>query len=207
MAHDLTATQARTVSTTDLVIYDEIDVINRAIMADALAGNLNTTVDDGTTMTESTPTITVVSSGLGVFTPNATLTIAGTSVTLGDGGTDGTGIEQATADINNAAIVGLTATEDGTEITLSYEPPMAAWTLTLAEGSGGLAELGFTAGTTSATTPESINYWNVWGGTLTDRKQSYELAQVINHFQGFGYSITAKTNTVTTNTLLWEVYW
>ena len=207
MAHDFTATQARTIATTDLVIYDEVDVINRAIIAAALAGDLDVQVTDGTTMTESTPTVTVVSSGAGAFTPSATLTIAGTSVTLGDGVNDGTGLEQAVADINNAAITGLTASEDGSEITLSYEPPMSAWSLTLAEGSGGLAELGFTAGTTSSPTPASVSYFNVWSGQLTDRKQSYEFSQVTTHFQNLGFNIVAKTNTTTTNTFLWEIYW
>ena len=208
MAHDLTATQARTVSTTDAVIYNEIDTINRAVLAAALAGDLNTQVADGTTMTESTPTITVTSSGAGAFTPSATAVFAGTTVTFGDGGTDGTGLDQAVADINNAAIAGLTATTDGAEITLTYSPPQATWSLTLAEGTGALAELGLTAGTITATTPDSVSYYNMWSGQIEDRKKSFEFTQVIQHFQDSGYSILAKQNTASAQTtFLWEVYW
>lgn len=208
MAHDLTATEARTVSTTDLIIYNEIDTINRAVIAAALAGDLQTTVDDGTTMTESTPIITVTSSGAGAFTPSNTATFAGTTVTFGDGGNDGTGLDQAVADINNAAITGLTAAHDGSEITLTYECPQANWTFTLAEGTGALAELGFTAGSTTATAPESVDYYSVWTGTTEDRKKSYEFTQVVNHFQNLGYSILAKQNTASsTAVFMWEAYW
>ncbi len=209
MAYDLTATQARTVSTTDLVIYNEIDTISRAIMAAALTGELSTTVDDGTTMTESTPTITVTSSGAGAFTPSETIVLAGSTITLGDGSGDGTNVYQATADINAADITGLTATTDGSEITLSYEPPQATWGITLAEGSGSaLADLGFTAGSESPATPESVDYYSVWSGVTEDRKKSYELAQVVNHFQNLGYNILAKKNTTTASSVIkWEIYW
>lgn len=208
MAHDLTASQARTVSTTDQVIYNEIDTISRAIYTDALAGNLQTTVDDGTLMTESTPIVTVTSSGAGAFTPGNTAVFAGTTVTFGDGVNDGTGLDQAVADINNAAITGLTASHNGSEITLTYECPQSVWSITLAEGKGALAELGFTPGTTSATNPESVDYYSVWTGQTVDRKSSYEFAQVVNHFQDLGYNILAKQNTNSAvATFMWEVYW
>lgn len=51
---DLTATQARVISTSDLVIYNEIDTVTRAIMAAALTGALTVTVATGTTITDST---------------------------------------------------------------------------------------------------------------------------------------------------------
>ena len=208
MTHDLTATQARTVSTTDQVIYNEIDTINRSILTDALAGNLQTTVDNGTTMTESTPIVTVTSSGAGAFTPGNTAVFAGTTVTFGDGVNDGTGLDQAVADINNASITGLTAAHNGSEITLTYECPQAVWSLTIAEGTGALAELGFTANTYSATNPESVDYYSVWTGTTEDRKRSYEFSQVVNHFQSLGYNILAKQNTNSAvATFMWEVYW
>lgn len=209
MTHELTATQARTVSTTDQVIYNEIDTISRAIYTAGLAGNLTATVDDGTTMTESTPTITVTSSGYADgWTPGGTLSIAGTLVTLSSGINDGTNIDQATADINNAGITGLVATNDGSEITLTYESTQSLWSLTLAEGSGALAELGFTAGTTAATNPISVDYYSMWSGTLEDRKKSFEFTQVIQHFQDIGYNILAKQNTNSdTTTFKWEIYW
>jgi len=209
MTHNFTATQARNLSTTDQVIYNEIDFINRAILADALAGNLQTTVNDGTTMTESTPVVTVVSTGYADgWTPGGTLTIAGTTVTLSSGVNDGTNIDQATADINAAGVVGLVATNDGSEITLTYETPRTTWSLILAEDSGALGELGFTSGTFSAPAPESTEYYSVWSGQTEDRKKSFEFSEVVNHFQGLGYSILAKLNTESqTATFMWEVYW
>jgi len=210
MASDLTATQARILSTSDKVIYNEIDTISRAIIDAALLGNLSTVVNDGTTMTESTPVVTVTSSGYSDgWTPGATLAIAGETVTLSSGPNDGTNIDQATTDINNADISGLTATNDGSEITLSYEAPQGSWALALSEGSGGLSELGFTAGSTSlSTNPESVDYYSVWSGTSADRKKSYEIEQVMKHFQSLGYNIVIKKNvTSDTTTFKWEVYW
>jgi hypothetical protein len=205
---DITATQARTVSTTDQVIYNEIDTITRAILTASLAGNLTVVVDDGTTMTQSTPAITVTSTGTTTFTATETIIIAGATITLGDGVNDGTGVEQAVADINNAAVTGLTATQSGTQIVLSYQPPQATWTLILAEGNGSaLADLGFTASTVLATDPESVDYYNVWTSQATDRKKTYEYGQVVAHFQGIGYNIVPKKNIVTENTLKWELYW
>lgn len=210
MTNKLTATQARTLSTSDKVIYNEIDTISRAIIDAALLGDLSTVVDDGTTITESTPVVTVTSSGYSDgWTPGATLAIAGETVTLSSGPNDGTNIDQATADINNAGISGLTATNDGSEITLSYQAPQSSWTLALSEGSGGLNELGFTAGTTTlSTNPESVDYYNVWSGTTGDRKKSYEIEQVLNHFQSLGYNVVIKKNvTSDTSTIKWELYW
>lgn len=208
MTHDLTSTLARNMSTSDLVIYNEIDTITRAIYTASLAGGLTATVNDGTLMTESTPTITVTSSGAGAFVATQTIVIAGTTITLGDGVGDGTNVYQATADINAAGISGLVATTDGAEITLTYEPPQSAWTLTLAEGNGtALADLGFTAGTVTATDPTSVSYYSMWSGVADDRKKAYEFAQVSNHFQSLGFSILAKKNTTTANTFYWEIYW
>jgi hypothetical protein len=59
---DLSATQARIISTTDLVIYNEIDTITRAVMAAALTGELTVTVSTGTTITDSTDYFNVWSS-------------------------------------------------------------------------------------------------------------------------------------------------
>jgi hypothetical protein len=209
MAHDLTSTQARTASTTDQVIYNEIDTITRAVIVAALAGELTTEVADGTTMTECTPIITVTSVGAGAFIATETIIIAGETITLGDGATDGTGIDQAIADINNTAITGLVASRLGNEIVLTYIAPLSAWNLVLVEGSGtALANLGFTAGTTAATTPTSVDYYSMWSGLTADRKKLYEYTQVIHHFQGLGYSIITKQNTDSAQvTFKWEIYW
>jgi uncharacterized membrane protein len=212
MAHNLTATQARNMSASDLVIYNEVDTITRAIYAASLAGDLSTQVTDGTTMTENTPTITVVGTSVGtgaVFTPNDTIIIAGTTVTLSSGAGSGTNVYQAVADINAASIVGLTASTDGAIVTLTYQCPQGTWSLALAEGNGtALADLGLTAGTTTATTPESVSYYNMWSGQIADRKKSYEFAQVVQNLQNDGFNIVAKQNTVSAQTtFMWEIYW
>ena len=208
MTHYLTSIQARSLSVSNLIIYNEIDRITRAIYTASLAGNLSAVVDDGTIMTDSTPTITVTSSGAGAFTPGATATFAGTTVTFGGGSTDGTGIDQAVADINAANIVGLSAAVSGSEIVLTFNPLQTAWSLALGAGSGALAELGFTAGTVSASDPESVNYHAVWSGATPDRKKSYEFGQVINHFLDLGYNIMLKKNINTAKPLFkWEIYW
>jgi len=211
MAHDLTATQARTVSTTDAVIYNEIDTINRAVLAAALAGDLNTQVSDGTTMTESTPTITVTGSVANpTFTAADQVQLAGQAIALGVDAGAGTGLDQAIADINNAAITGLTASKnDADQLVLTYIPPQSAWTLEIGAGTGTAnADLGLTAGTVTATTPDSVSYYNMWSGQIEDRKKSFEFTQVIQHFQDSGYSILAKQNTASAQTtFLWEVYW
>jgi hypothetical protein len=85
MTRDLTASQARTVSTTDLVIYNEIDTIQREIMAQALLGNLTATVENGTTMTESTPVVTITGTEAdpAVGVAGESLTIAATTIYTG----------------------------------------------------------------------------------------------------------------------------
>lgn len=205
MAHDLTATQARTVSTTDLVIYNEIDTITRAIYAAGLAGDLSTSVNDGTTMTESTPTITVTGTVADPVVGGAgeALTLAGGTVSL----PANSDVDQIVAAINDEAITGLTASKNASsQVVLTYEPPMATWSLVIS-GDSGNTTIGITTGTVPATDPESVTYYNVWIGQTEDRKKSYEFAQVINHFQGLGYNIVAKQNTTTTNTFYWEIYW
>jgi hypothetical protein len=89
---------------------------------------------------------------------------------------------------------------------LSYEPPSSTWSLLIGAGSGNTT-IGLTEATVTATTPLSVTYYAMWSGTTENRKYSYEYAQVINHFQNLGYNIVAKKNTVTANTIKWELYW
>jgi len=50
-----TASDARTLAENNLVIFDEVRTIERAIIVAASGGFLETVVDDDTTMTNSTP--------------------------------------------------------------------------------------------------------------------------------------------------------
>jgi hypothetical protein len=204
MNKTISAQQARNVSNTDMVIYNEVDAISRAIYAAAIAGNLDATVNDGTTMTESTPTITVTGtvSNPAVHGGSESLTLAGESVTLPHNGD----VDQIIAAINDANITGLVATKNSnTQIVLTYQPPQTAWTFTIGTDTGN-ATCGFTADIIAATDPDSVVYYNVWSGTAEDRKKSYEYSQVISYFQDLGYNILAKKNTITENTFYWEIY-
>jgi len=206
MTRDLTASQARTVSTTDLVIYNEIDTIQREIMEQALLGNLTATVDNGTTMTESTPVVTITGTEANpaVGVSGESLTIAATSITLAAN----SDIDQIIAAINDDGPAGLTASKNASDqIVLTYETPQANWGLIVSADSGNTT-IGITADTYNAPTPESVEYYQVWAGISEDRKKSYELSQVVNHFQNLGYSILAKKNTdSSTEVMKWEIYW
>ena len=170
MTHDLNASQARTVSTTDLIVYNEIDYINRQIIAASLAGDLSVTVDDGTTMTESTPTITVIGTIANpTITPANTLIIDSQTITLSQRTGSGTNIDNIVGDINTLS-TGLVASENtSNQLVVTYEPAQGNWALVIGAGTAN-AEVGFTAGTVVPTDPESVNYYSVWSGTTDDRK-------------------------------------
>lgn len=204
--HGLSASQARTVSTTDLIVYNEIDAISREIVAQALLGNLQATISDGTLMTESTPEIVVTGtvSDPAVGGVGEALTIAGQSITL-DANED---VDQIIASINDVGIEGLVASKNATSnIVLTYQPSQASWTFVIGADSGN-ATIGITDGTADpAADPASRDYYDVWTNLEDDRKLSLHMTQVINYFQGLGYNIVQKLNVATGNTFQWEVYW
>ena len=209
MTHSLTSTQAKTVSTSDLTIYNEIDTITRKIYSESLLGNLSAIIDDGTTMTESTPTITVTGTVSNpTFVANDTFVIAGSTVTLGNGATDGTGLNQAIADINDAAITGVVASKNSSnQLVITYTPTQSSWSLVVGAGTANTA-LGFSDNSTyTSSTPTSVSYYNAWTGLIDDRKLSYQMSRVSNHFQNQGFNIVQKKNTSTTTTFYWEIYW
>lgn len=202
---DFTATQARTASTTDQVIYNEIDTVTRAILTAALTGELTVVVANGTTMTQSTPTITVTGTVADpvVGVVDESLILAGNTIVL----TANNDVDQIVATINDAAVTGLSATKNAAQqVVIAYTPPVATWSLMIGAGTAN-ATVGVTAGSEAPVDPESIAYHSVWSGQETDRKKSYEFAQVVQHFQNLGYSIIAKKNTDTGNTFKWELYW
>jgi hypothetical protein len=202
---DLTATQARSASTTDQVIYNEIDTVTRAILVAALAGELTTVVADGTIMTDSTPTITVTGTVTNpvVGVTDESLVIAGETITL----SANNDVDQIVATINDAMITGLVANKNvSQQVVIVYDPLPTAWSLIVSAGAGA-DTVGITVGSETPPTPSSVAYHSVWSGQETDRKKSYEYAQVVQHFQNLGYSIIAKKNTDTVNTLKWELYW
>lgn len=206
MQHGLSASQARIASTTDLIVYNEIDAISREVIAQALLGNLQATINNGTLMTESTPVITVTgtASNPTVGGVGEALTLAGQTVTL-EANED---VDQIVASINDTAIPGLAATKNATSnVVLEYTPPMGTWALVVGADSGNTT-LGLTEGTKiPLSDPSSRDYYDVWTNLTDNRKLSLHMTQVINYFQHLGYNIIQKENTTTGNTFMWEVYW
>lgn len=206
MSHTLTAADARTVAFADLIVHNEVDYIERQIIAAGLNGDINVSVTDGTTMTNSTPTITVTGTEVAPTVTNTnTIILVGETVILG---TTGLSLNAVIADINDAAITGITASKNaGNQLVITYEPTQALWSLVIGAGTANV-ELGITAGTVTADTPDSVSYYNAWTNDIPDRKLATQMAQVVNHFQNEGFSIMQKKNTTSAgNTLYWELFW
>ena len=150
MSYSINATNARLIARADLTIFNETQALMKQVITDAGNGLYETTVTDGTTMTESTPTITVT----GI---QANPTIVGTpSVILGGQtinlGTTGTSLNAVIADINDAAVPGVVASKNATNnlvITFTCSQT-TTWTFVIGAGTANL-NLGLTASTYTAT--------------------------------------------------------
>ena len=57
MSYTINKTTARAIARADLTIFNETQALMKQVITDAGNGLYQTTVDDGTTMTESTPEI------------------------------------------------------------------------------------------------------------------------------------------------------
>ena len=66
-----------------------------------------------------------------------------------------------------------------------------------------------TANTTTMTTAGAVAqaYFNVYQGTTTNANYTDQMSQVIDYFEGLGYTIFRQTNTTTTNTFEWVISW
>jgi len=205
MSVGLNASQARANSNQDLTIFNETESIMRSIIADSVSGLYETTVSDGTVMTESTPDVVV--SGT-VTTPtivnSTTVIIEGVTVVLG---TTGTSLNAVIADINDAAIPNVLAYKESDQLRLKITVSGTTdWQYTIGAGTANTS-LGLAAGTSTATNPSSVSYFNVWQGTETNRATYSDMDSVIKHFSNLGYKIERITNTVTSNTFSWYIYW
>lgn len=203
MTYSINSNQARSIARNELVIFNEINTLMQQVITNADSGLYETTVSDGTTMTESTPTITLTGT---VATPTVsvgqTFIIAGTTITLG---TTGTNLNSIIADINDAAVSGVVASKSSNRLVITYTAPAATtWSVTVGAGTANTA-LGFTSGTTTATNPSSVTYFNVWQGNTTDRPKTDQMNQVIQYFETLGYSIDRQTNTSTNKTFKWVI--
>jgi hypothetical protein len=195
--------EARSMARADLTIFNEVNAIMKQIITDAGNGLYETTVSDGTTMTESTPQISITGSVSNpTITGTPTLIIAGSTITLG---TSGTNLNSITADVNDAIIPGLVAGKDNVNFRVFYTAPAStAWQVTIGAGTAN-TDLGLTAGTTSATNPSSVDYFSVWQGVTNDRAKTDQMNQVISYFENLGYTISRLTNTATNKTFKWVI--
>lgn len=203
MTYSINSNQAKSIARNDLVIFNEINTLMQQVIADAESGLYETTISDATTMTESTPAITLTGTVTNpTITNGQTFIIAGTTIVLG---TSGTNLNSIISDINDAAVSGVTASKSSNRLVVTYTAPAATtWSVTVGAGSANTA-LGIPSGTTTATNPSSVTYFNVWQGNSTDRPKTDQMNQVIQYFENLGYSIDRQTNTSTNKTFKWVI--
>lgn len=204
MTYYINKQEARSMARADLIIFDEVNAIMKQIITDAGNGLYETTVSDGTTMTESTPQISITGSVSNpTITGTPTLIIAGSTITLG---TSGTNLNSIIADVNDAAVSGVVASKNtSNNLVLTYTAPAAtAWQVTIGAGTAN-TDLGLTAGTTAATNPSSVDYFSVLRGMTSDRAKTDQMNQVISYFENLGYTISRLTNSATNKTFKWVI--
>ncbi len=200
----ISAADAKLQAQGNLVILQEVRAIEEAILAAVSSNLLNATVSDGTTMTMSTPAISVTGTvNNPTTTAGHTFTINGTTVTASS-----TSINSIVDDINTLAMTGITASKTAVAGALKIASDNNNFTLILAVGTGTiLGDLGLTAATTTATAV-SKDYYNVWQGTATNTTYTQQMAEVVKYFTDKGYTIVRQKNADTTNTTFkWYVTW
>lgn len=205
MTYFINKTEARAIARADLTIFNETQALMKQVITDASNGLYETTISDGTTMTESTPVITITGSVSNpTVTPGNSIIIAGNTILLGGTGTN---LNSIIADINDyQGLSGLVASKNASnKLVLSYTAPASTtWSVTVGAGTAN-TELGLTAGTTNATNPESVTYHSVWQGNSTDKPKTDQMNQVIQYFQNLGYTIDRLINTTTNKTFKWVI--
>lgn len=204
MTYTINKTTARAIARADLTIFNETQALMKQVITDAGNGLYQTTVDDGTTMTESTPEIVVTASTANpTITATDTVILAGQTVVLG---TTGTSLNAVISDINDANIPGLIASKNaGNNLVLTYTAPAAtAWQFIIGSGTAN-ADLGLATATQTASNPASVDYFNCWQGNVQSREKSDQMNQVILYFENLGYSIQRLKNTNTNKTIKWEI--
>ncbi len=204
MTYFINKTSARTMARADLTIFNETQALMKQVITDAGNGLYETTITDGTTMTESTPTITITGSVANpTITGTPTLIVDGVSIVLG---TTGLSLNAVIADINDAGVSGLVASKNAANnLVLTYTAPAATtWTVVVGASTAN-TDLGITANTYTASNPNSVAYYNVWSGTVADRAKSDQMNQVVKYFENLGYTIERLKNTTTNKNFKWVI--
>ena len=200
----ISAADAKLQAQGNLIILQEVRAIEEAILTAVSSNVLNATVSDGTTMTMSTPAVSVTGTvNNPTTTAGHTFTINGTTVTASS-----TSINSIVDDINTLAMTGITASKTAVAGALKIASDNNNFTLILAAATGTiLGDLGLTAATTTATAV-SKTYYNVWQGTATNTTYTQQMAEVVKYFTDKGYTIVRQKNADTTNTTFkWYVTW
>lgn len=202
MTYSFNSKQALSVARNDLVIFREINYLMEQIITDAGNGLYETTISDGTTMTESSPDIVLTGT---VANPTVsvgqTIILNGTTLALG---TTGTSLKAIIADINGYFPGVVASSNNANNLIITKTTSAGSWELEVGAGTANTA-LGLTADTYTATNPSSVSYFSVWQGTTTDRAKTDQMDQVIQHFESLGYSIERRTNTASGNTFKWVI--
>lgn len=206
MSVGINASQARAQALQDMIIYNEATTLMSNIITASANGVYYVTVSDGTTMTESSPSTTVTGTVANpVITSGQTLILNNSTITLG---TSGTGLNAIIADINDAGVTGISASKDSSnhlQITFTAQPS-TTWTYDIGTGTANV-QVGVTTNQYTHANPSSVQYFSAWQGTITDRAKIVQMDAVIKHFQNLGYKIERTTNTQTSTTFQWNIYW
>jgi hypothetical protein len=199
MSVGLNAAQARSKASQDMIVFTETQEIMKSIISESAVGNFESYVDDATTMTEATPSVQKIGTQINpTINVGDTLIFDNNTITLG---TTGTSLNAIVADINDAGVAGLTASKDSNYLVLTItEPQGSTWSYEIGAGTANTA-LGFVAGVYSISNPTSVDYFNIWQGTASDRGLTNQMEQVIKYFQNLGYKIERLTNTNTSKLL------
>ena len=200
----ISAADAKLQAQGNLVILQEVRAIEEAILTAVSSNVLNATVSDGTTMTMSTPAVSVTGTvNNPTTTAGHTFTINGTTVTASS-----TSINSIVDDINTLAMTGITASKTAVAGALKIASDNNNFTLIIAAATGTiLGDLGLTAATTTATAV-SKDYYNVWQNTATNTTYTQQMSEVVQYFTDKGYTIVRQKNADTTNTTFkWYVTW
>ena len=204
MSYTINKTQARTIARADLTIFNETQALMKQVITDAGNGLYETTVTDGTTMTESTPDIVITGSVANpTITGTPTVILGGSTVVLG---TTGLSLNAVIADINDAAIAGVVASKNAANnlvITFTCSQT-TTWTFVIGAGTAN-TDLGLTASTYTATNPTSVDFFNCWKGNATSRPKTDQMNQVRLYFEQLGYTIQRIENTSTGKTFKWVI--
>lgn len=205
MTVGLNASQARAKSQQDMIIFNECDAIMRAVIEASSLGKFETYVSDNTIMTQSSPVYQKIGTvNNPVVTSSDSLSINNQIIPLG---ITGVNLNSVVADINDAQLSGITASKDSGFLVLDIEvAPNSTWTFEVDTASAN-AKLGLVPGVYNLPDPQSTDYFAVWQGTLSDRAIVQQMNAVQKHFANLGYKIERITNSQTSRTFKWHIYW